>query len=173
MSMSPPKNDEKSQKRRSQTKYLEVSALVKGLGGSENGHLPGAEVIVDEFDAEALDGFLLETLVLEGQGPEGAARRLGHVLLSSRNKHRKQNNITRSLGAFRGPRGNDLSPGDEGRLRRTQFRLSLILFCCSQPADAFRWPRGTQPSPHWSARTHVTRDRNADWLAKPLASRAL
>lgn len=50
--------------------YLEISALVERVGRTEDRDFPLKHVVlVDEFDAEALDWFLLQTLVLQGERP--------------------------------------------------------------------------------------------------------
>lgn len=60
---------------------LKVTPLIEGVGWAKDRDLPLKHVVlVDKFDAESLDWFLLETFVLEGERPERAARRLRHRL---------------------------------------------------------------------------------------------
>lgn len=56
--------------------YLEVASLVQGLGGPEYGHFPFPEVVLDQLHPEALDGFLLQALVLVREGSVGARRQV-------------------------------------------------------------------------------------------------
>lgn len=56
--------------------YLEVAPLVQGLGGSEYGHFPFSEIVLDQLHAETLDGLLLQTFVLVSQGSVGARRQI-------------------------------------------------------------------------------------------------
>lgn len=60
--------------------YLEVSSLVKRIRRSEDSHFPLKHVVlVNEFHAEPLDGFLLEAFIFEGERPQCAAGRLCHI----------------------------------------------------------------------------------------------
>lgn len=62
--------------------YLEVSSLVKRIRGPEDRHFPLKHVVlVNEFHAESLDGFLLETFIFKSKCPQSAARCLCHISL--------------------------------------------------------------------------------------------
>lgn len=51
--------------------YLEVSTLVERIRGTEDSYFPLKHVVlVNEFHAETLDGFLLKAFVLEGERPK-------------------------------------------------------------------------------------------------------
>lgn len=50
--------------------YLEISALIKSVGRTEDRDFPLEHVVlVDQLDAEALDGLLLQALVFQGERP--------------------------------------------------------------------------------------------------------
>lgn len=59
--------------------HLKVSTLVERVGRPKNRHLPLEDVFLGaQFNAEALDGLLLQTFVLHRQRPDGGTARQAH-----------------------------------------------------------------------------------------------
>ena len=74
-------NKRKSISSRILTTDLEVAALIERVRRTEQRHLPAEEIlIIGELHSEPLHRLLLQTLVLESQGAEGATARLGRPL---------------------------------------------------------------------------------------------
>lgn len=98
---------------------LEVAALVEGVGGPEDGHLPVVEVgLVHQRDPEALHRLLLQRLELEHQ----RLLRAGHLLLGHRGGAAGPGPASASASASRSGRPSAGSLGSLGSSARSAPR---------------------------------------------------